>query len=103
MDNDEVIGHLLKIESEASTMVDETQAEADKRILEAKKQNHAAFEERYSRESKRLESEFQAIKEKAQQQYQAELENCRKKTADINSDTNRFSALLNKLVAGEIT
>jgi vacuolar-type H+-ATPase subunit H len=103
MDNDEVIGHLLKLESQASTMVDEAQAESDKRLLEAEKQNHAAFEERYSRESKRLESEFQAVKEKAQQQYQAELETCRKKTAEIKSDTNRFSALLDKLVAGEVT
>jgi F0F1-type ATP synthase membrane subunit b/b' len=101
MDNDEVIGHLLKIESEASTMVDEAQAEADKRLLSAEKQNHAAFEERYSKESKRLETEFQAIKEKAQQQYQTELEACREKTAALNSDTKRFSALLDKFVAGE--
>ena len=103
MDNNEVIGHLLKIESDASALVVEAQAEAEKRILEAEKQNHAAFEERYSRESKRLENEFLEVKEKAQQQYQAELETCRKKTAEINSDTNKFSALLDKLVAGEIT
>jgi vacuolar-type H+-ATPase subunit H len=103
MNNDEIIGHLLKIESEASTMVDEAQAEADKRLLEADRQYHVTFEERYSQERKRLENEFQATKEKVQQQYQAELETCRKNVAGINSDTNRFSTLLNKLVAGEVT
>jgi vacuolar-type H+-ATPase subunit H len=103
MDNDEVIGHLLKIESEAGALVLEAQAEADKRLLESEKQNHTAYEEQYSRESKRLEDEFLAVKEKTQQKYQAELDVCRKQTAGITSDTNRFSALLNKLVAGEVT
>jgi vacuolar-type H+-ATPase subunit H len=103
MDNDEVIGHLLKIESEASTMVNEAQTEADKRLLSAEKQNHANFEEQYSKEIKRLESEFQAVKEKAQQKYQTELDAYRKNTAALNSDTKRFSALLDKLVAGEVT
>jgi len=101
MDNDEVLDHLLKIESEASALVNDAQAEADRRILEAEKQNHAAFEERYCKESERLEREFQAIKEKTRQQYQAELEAYHKKIACANPDTNRFSSLLDKLVAGE--
>ena len=101
MDNEEVLGHLLKIESEASALVNDTQAEADRRVLEAEKQSHAAFDERYHRESERLESEYNAFKEKTQQQYQTELNAYKEKIASIDVDVNRFSALLDKFVMEE--
>ncbi|MDR0456684.1 MAG: hypothetical protein LBH20_08400 [Treponema sp.] len=101
MDNDEVLGHLLKIESEAAALVNDAQAEADRRVLEAEKQNHAVYEERYRAEGERLENEFQASKEKIRQQYQTELESYDKKIASLHVDVNRFSALLDRLVTEE--
>jgi len=101
MDNDEVLGHLLKIEAEAAALVNETQAEADRRVLEAEKQNHAAYEERYRREGEKLENEFQALKEKIRQQYQTELESYSNKITSLPVDVNRFSALLDRLVTEE--
>lgn len=101
MNNDEVLGHLLKIESEAAVLVDDAQAEADRRILEAKKQDHAAYEEHYRRESERLENEFQTGKKEAQRQYQAELDAYIAKIASFETDTDRFSALLNRFVTEE--
>jgi F0F1-type ATP synthase membrane subunit b/b' len=101
MDNDEVLGHLLKIESEAAALVNDAQAEADRRVLEAEKQNHAAYEERYRREGERLEHEYQALKEKIRQQYQTELESYSNKITSLHVDVNRFSALLDRLVAEE--
>jgi F0F1-type ATP synthase membrane subunit b/b' len=101
MDNDEVLGHLLKIESEAAALVNDAQAEADRRVLEAEKQNHAAYEERYRREGERLENEYQALKEKIRQQYQTELEAYSGKVSSLHVDVNGFSSLLDKLVMEE--
>jgi F0F1-type ATP synthase membrane subunit b/b' len=101
MDNDEVLGHLLKIESEAAALVNDAQAEADRRVLEAEKQNHAAYEERYRREGERLEREYQALKEKIRRQYQIELESYSNKITSLHVDVSRFSALLDRLVAEE--
>jgi len=101
MDNDEILGHLLKIESEAAALVNDAQAEADKRVLEAEKQNHAVYEERYHREGERLENEFQALKEKIRQQYQTELESYSNKITSLHVDVNRFSALLDRFVTEE--
>lgn len=100
MDNDEVLGHLLTIESEASALVKDAQAEADRRMLEAERRNHAAFEERYQQESAKLENEFIATKEHARQRYQAELDAYREEISSISVDVNRFSVLLDKLVTG---
>ena len=98
MDNDEVLGHLIKIESEAAALVNDAQAEADRRVLEAEKHNHAAYEDRYRGESKRLEDEFQALREKVQQRYQAELEAYTEKVFSVSVDVNRFSALLDRFI-----
>ena len=102
MNNDEILGHLLKIESEASALVNDAQTEADRRVHEAEKHNHTAYEERYCKENERLENEFHAVKERARQQYQTELETYQKKIDCVNPDIKRFSALLDKLVAGEM-
>jgi len=101
MDNTEVLGHLLKIEADASALVNDAQAEADKRVLEAEKQNQAALEKRYCEESERLESEYLALKQKVRQEYQAELDAYREKLGGARPDTSRFSALLDKLIAEE--
>ena len=98
MDNDEVLGHLLKIESEAEALVNDAQAEADKRITEAEQQSHARYEKQYRQESERLESELQQSKERSRQHYQEELDACNAKIAAIPVDTNNFSALLNRFV-----
>ena len=102
MDNNEVLGHLLKIESEAGVLVDEAQAEADKRVAEAEKQNRAAYEERYREESTKLENEFQASKDRARRRYREELETYQEQISSVKIDTGRFSALLDKYIAGEV-
>jgi vacuolar-type H+-ATPase subunit H len=101
MDNKEVIDHLLKIESEAAALVDDAQAEADNRIMEAEKQNRAAFDKRFLEENQRLEKEFLQSKELARQQYKKELETYREKISSVHVNNDRFSDLLDSLVLGE--
>ena len=101
MENDEALGHLLKIEAEAAALVNDAQAEADRRIAESEKQNRAVYEERYQTEIERLETEFQKEKEKVKEQYQKELEAYREELSGLGTDMDHFSALFNELLAGE--
>jgi F0F1-type ATP synthase membrane subunit b/b' len=101
MDNSEVLGHLLKIESEAAAMVSDAQAEADRRVAEAEKQNRAAYEERYQNVLKNLEDGEKKLKEQIRLQYREEIDAFRKKVSSVNVDVNAFAALLDKLIAGE--
>jgi len=101
MDNHEVLDHLLKIETEAATLVKEAQAEADRRVTEAEKQNRAAYDKRFVEENQRLEKEFLQSKELARQQYQKELETYKEKISSVNVNNDRFSNLLDSLVLGE--
>jgi F0F1-type ATP synthase membrane subunit b/b' len=102
MNNDDnALGHLLEIESEAASLVNDAQAEADRRIAEGEKRNRAAYEERYRAEAEKLEGEFQKDKEKVKNQYQKELEAYREKISALAVDQDRFSAFMNGLFAGE--
>jgi len=101
MDNKEVIDHLLKIESEAAALVNDAQAEADKRVTEAEKQNRAAYEKRFREENERLEKGFLEAKEQARQEYKKELETYTEKISSIEINNDRFSALLDSFILGE--
>jgi len=101
MDNKEVIDHLLKIESEATALVNDAQAEADKRITEAEKQNRAAYEKRFREENERLEKGFLESKELARREFQKELDTYKDKISSVPVNNDRFSALLDSLVLGE--
>jgi regulator of protease activity HflC (stomatin/prohibitin superfamily) len=101
MDNNEVLDHLLKIEAEAAALVNEAQAEADKRITEAEKQNRAAYDKRFVEENQRLEKGFLQSKELAREQFRKELETYKEKISSVHVDNDRFSSLLDSLVLGE--
>jgi len=101
MDNKEVIDHLLKIESDAAALVNDAQAEADKRITEAEKQNRAAYDKRFREESERLEKSFLESKELARQDFNKELETYKDRISSVHVNNDRFSALLDSLVLGE--
>ena len=101
MDTTEVLGHLLKIESEAAALVDEAQAEADRRVAEADRQNRAVYDERYRSESERLEREFLNSRETARQRYREELEAYKNAISSVTVNTELFSSLLDTFLAEE--
>jgi len=101
MDNNEVLDHLLKIEAEAAALVNEAQAEADKRIMEADKQNRAAYDKRFVEENQRLEKGFLQSKELAREQFRKELEAYKEEISSVHVNNDRFSSLLDSLVLGE--
>ena len=101
MDNSEVLGHLLKIEYEADALVNDAQAEADRRMTEAEKLNRTAYDERLHAETEKLEKEFQIAKDSIRQLYQEELEAYMENISSVKADAGRFSALLDRFVLGE--
>jgi vacuolar-type H+-ATPase subunit H len=96
----DVLAHLLKIEADAAAMVDDAQAEADRRVAEAEKQNRALYDGEYSREALELDRVFEEELSRIRAGYQAQLEAYRKSLNLIPVDQGCFSALMDKLLAG---
>ena len=91
----ELLGHLLKIEAEAAALVDDAQAEADRRIAGGERQNRARYEERYGQEASALEAEYAKEIAAVRENYKGELDAYRDSLAAIKTDIDGFSALMN--------
>ena len=101
MNNDELIGHLLKIEKEAAALVNDAQAEADRRIAESEKHNRDEFDKIYHLHAEKLENEYVKNKEKLKEEYKKEIEAYRNELYAIDINIDGFSAIINNLLTGE--
>lgn len=99
MDNVNTLDNLLQIETKAASLVNDAQAEADRRINENEAKNHAAYEECFRIKVRELEASLKEEKEKVKNRYQNELDEYRKKISVVNIDVERFSSLLNDYLA----
>ena len=101
MYNDDVLENILKIEAQASALVKDAQAEADRRIIEAEKINRIHYDESYQKEAEKLENELIDLKNKIKQQYQEELKAYKEKISNLCVNRENFFSLLNELIAGD--
>jgi len=98
MENHEILQHLLEIESKAATLVDDAQAEADRRVSEGEKQNRARYDEQYAREVAALEEAYSADISLARENYRKQLEEYHNSLKAQPSDTKAFFSLAEKLL-----
>jgi F0F1-type ATP synthase membrane subunit b/b' len=92
--DENVLGHLLKIEAEASALVDDAQAEADRRVAESEKQNRSLYDQEYGRRAAELEAAYAGEIDRIKADYRNRIEEYRKSLEALSADRGRFSALL---------
>ena len=97
----ELLTHLLKIEAQAAALVDEAQAEADRRTGEGEKAGRSRYEEQYGREAAAREAACVREIEDAKAAYTKELEAYRNSLHEIRADKNAFSALMTEFSVKE--
>ncbi|MDR2553556.1 MAG: hypothetical protein LBD31_10395 [Treponema sp.] len=96
-----ILQHLLEIEARAAVLVDDAQAEADRRIREAEERNRADYDEQYRQLVQELEGEFHRKLEEFRAGYDESLEEYRRGLDTLPLDTGAFSALVSSLLLGE--
>jgi len=98
MENHEILQHLLEIESKAATLVDDAQAEADRRVSEGEKQNRARYDEQYAVEVAALEEAFSRDIALARENYRKQLEEYHEGLKAQPVDTKAFFSVAEKLL-----
>jgi len=98
MENHEILQRLLEIEGKAATLVDDAQAEADKRVSEGEKQHRARYDEQYAREVQALEEAFSRDVALAKEDYRRQLEEYHNSLKALPPDTKAFFSLAEKLL-----
>jgi len=90
--------HLLTVEAQARSLVDEAQNETDILIRENEEKNREAYEERIKTEIKKHEANLEQEKEKIKNRYAQALDDYRRELSVLKSDEKKFSALLNECI-----
>ncbi|MDR2377072.1 MAG: hypothetical protein LBD96_11625 [Treponema sp.] len=93
-----ILAHLLKIEADAASLVDDAQAEADRRIAESEKQNRSRYDEEYTQKAAELDRAFEEELSRIRADYQDQLEAYRKSLDAIPADQGRFSTLMDEFL-----
>ncbi|MDR0403714.1 MAG: hypothetical protein LBH35_09025 [Treponema sp.] len=100
-DSGDVLRHLLEIEARAAALVDDAQAEADRRIKTAEERNRERYEEAYRLRMEALEAEYGRKTAAAETEYRAKLDLYRKNLDATPLHVDDFFRLAEKLLFGE--
>jgi regulator of protease activity HflC (stomatin/prohibitin superfamily) len=98
MDEQDVLRHLLEVEAEASALVDNAQAEADRRVAEGEKQNRLVYDEQYSRETDRLEAQYGEKILQVKGDYKKQLDSYRESLDATPVHTEAFIRLVDSFL-----
>jgi regulator of protease activity HflC (stomatin/prohibitin superfamily) len=93
----DVLRRLLQVESEAAVLVDDAQAEADRRVAEGEKESRSRYEGRYSQEAARLDGDYAKTVQAIKEDYQKQLDAYRESLNDMPVRKDAFFALAERL------
>ena len=100
-DDSNILQHLLRLETEASSLVDDAQAEADRRLVEAEKEQRLIFEQSYSAEVEKLQAVFINKTAEVRNNYKRQLDAYREELKASPADRAAFSKLARCLLLEE--
>lgn len=95
----DIISHLLSVEQEAQALLQEAQAEADRRISAAKAQADDTFKKEYAVLVKEIDAEYDARRKETVRRCDEQLADYKARLAALPVDTAAFSALLASYLA----
>ena len=96
MDDHKILQHLLNLENEAAALVNDAQAEADRRVVEGETQNRARHDEVYAKEVEVLELAYAQNLASIKENYSRQLEDYRETLINVSLDAAAFSSLAEK-------
>jgi F0F1-type ATP synthase membrane subunit b/b' len=90
MDEQDMLRHLLDVESNAAALVNDAQVEADKRVAENEKEHRSRFDDRYNQEVSVLEKNYQDALSEVKREYDETLNIYRESVSRENINQNAF-------------
>ena len=97
MDDHEILQHLLNLEADAAALVNDAQAEADRRVSEGEKQNRTRYDDVYAGEVAVLEEQYVKALAAIKENYRKQLDEYREDLKKMTQNTGAFSLLAEDL------
>ncbi|MDR2158685.1 MAG: hypothetical protein LBP23_01315 [Treponema sp.] len=96
-----LLRHLLDLETQAAALVEDAQAEADRRVAESEKLSRARYDEAYAAEVAALEAAYTAEITAVKADYRRQLDAYREGLKAMPVDRGAFSALAERFLLRE--
>jgi hypothetical protein len=96
-----LLRHLLDLETQAAALVDDAQAEADRRIAEGEKQSRSRYDEAYAAEVAALEAAYTGEIAAVKGEYARQLDTYREGLRAMPANRGAFSVLAERFFLGE--
>lgn len=98
-DDKNVLKHLLHLETEASALVDDAQAEADRRLSESETQCRSLHDQTYTAEVAKLEAAYLEEIAQVRENYKNQLDVYRSELLGRHPDEAAFGRLANQFLS----
>jgi hypothetical protein len=96
-----LLRHLLDLETQAAVLVDDAQAEADRRVAEGEKRSRAGYDEAYAAEVAALEAAYTAETAAIKADYKGQLDAYREGLMAMPVNRGAFSVLAERFFIRE--
>lgn len=93
-----VITHLLKVESEASSLIKDAQEEANKRISEARSEADAEYKKKFEKLVNSLDKDYQEKILQIETDNKNELDEFKQKIQSTERNTSSFNSFVQKVM-----
>ncbi len=94
----DAINHLLEVEKNASALISDAAAEADRRLAQARSKYNLEYKAGYEKTASDLEADFNQNQKIIEKKYNDELETYKASLAAKPQNFEDFSRLLDKLI-----
>lgn len=94
----DAINHLLEVEKNASTLINDAATEAERRLSQARAKYNSDYKTRYDEIAAKLEAEYQNNHQQIADKYQKDIDSYKESLAAKPQNSEAFSSLLDKLI-----
>jgi vacuolar-type H+-ATPase subunit H len=94
----DLLRHLLEVEAQAMALVNDAQAEADRRVTEAEKHNRSQYDARYGSEAAALDKQYGVSLASIKEEYNKQLDSFRQTLAAMKPDGENFNRAVDRLL-----
>jgi hypothetical protein len=98
----DLLHHLLEVEAHAAALVEDAQAEGDRRTTEHETKRRAEYDETYAREAAELEDRYQLEYKAAKAEYQQRLDAYRESLETMPVYQDKFFKLVSSLLEASL-
>ena len=94
----DAINHLLEVEKNASTLINDAAMEAERRLSQARAKYNSEYKTRYDEIAAQLEADYHNNHKTVEDKYQKDIDSYKESLAAKPQNAEAFSSLLDKLI-----